>query len=144
MHSTEVLQQPVRSHNPAHLQPGEEEEDGESLGTCSGSPFCACAGFTVFSRQNFHEAALVLSHPEAQSWAWLQCPQRCAMAKGQGWGQGHNEVPHGIFTFHPVALKVFPALPTITVRSHIPCKLAGNERRETSMAELSMLLSGLQ
>lgn len=53
MHGTEVLQQPVRSHNPAHLQPGEEEEDDESLGTCSGSPFCACAGFTVFSRQNF-------------------------------------------------------------------------------------------
>lgn len=27
MHSTEVLQQPVGPHNPAHLQPGEEEED---------------------------------------------------------------------------------------------------------------------
>lgn len=51
MHSTEVLQQPVRSHNPAHLQPGEEEEDGESLGTCSGSPFFACAGLIVFSGQ---------------------------------------------------------------------------------------------
>lgn len=36
----------------------------------------------------------------------------------------------GEFTFHPVALKVFPALPIITVRSHIPCKLAGNETRE--------------
>lgn len=63
------------------------------------------------------------------------------MAKGQGWG--HGEVPHGVFTFHPVALKVFPALPMVTVRSHIPCKVAGNERREIPMAELSMLLSGL-
>lgn len=52
-------------------------------------------------------------------------------------------MPHGIFTFHPVALKVFPALPMITVRSHIPSKLAGNDRRETPMAELSVLLSGL-
>lgn len=67
MHSTEVLQQPVGSHNPAHLWPGDEEEGGESLGTCSGSSFFACAGFIVFSRQNFHKAPLVLSDPEAQS-----------------------------------------------------------------------------
>lgn len=46
-------------------------------------------------------------------------------------GPGENTRCHtGEFTFHPVALKVFPALPMITVRSHIPCKLAGKETRE--------------
>lgn len=32
------------------------------------------------------------------------------------------------FTFHPVALKLLPALPIVTVRSHIPGKLAAEEK----------------
>lgn len=33
------------------------------------------------------------------------------------------------FTFQPVALKVFPALPTVTVRSHIPGRLAAKNTK---------------
>lgn len=46
----------------------------------------------------------------------------------------------GEFTFHPVALKLFPALPIITVRSHIPRKLAGNETREKHQWQSSACL----
>jgi len=42
-------------------------------------------------------------------------------------------VLHGELTFQPVTLKVFPALPMFTVRSHIPGKLAGNKAREMLM-----------
>lgn len=40
----------------------------------------------------------------------------------------YNTTPHA-HTFHPVAWNVFPALPTVTVLSHIPGKEAAQTRR---------------
>jgi len=40
-----------------------------------------------------------------------------------------NPVEFGQLTFHPVALKVLPALPMVTVRSHIPGRLAVKKKK---------------
>ena len=102
-------------------------------------PFWAPLYLPVLALSYFPDRALI-----KQLWSFqiLRFKAECAAAVspvphyGNGThvleqGDGENTRCHtGEFTFHPVALKVFPALPMVTVRSHIPRKLAGNETRE--------------
>lgn len=145
-----MLQQPVGSHGPAHLRPGEEEESGKFLGTCSVSPLFACAGFIVFSRQSYCKAALVLSDPEVQSRVcssgvpsttlWQRDP--CPGATGRAWRE--HEMPHRRIHLPSSGTEGFSSTPDDhrAVPHPLQAGWQGN-KREAPMAELSMLTSGL-
>lgn len=117
VHGTDVLQEPVGSHRPAHLWSGEEEESEKFLGTCLGPPLFFCAGFIVFSKQSYRKAALVLSDPEVQSqacsrsvpsatlWQWDPCPG----VKGRGWGE--QKTPHRGIHLPSSNTEGFPSTP---------------------------------
>lgn len=78
-------------------------------------------------------ALILLPNPPTTKWVKDDLITTGKKTKQKKQQKKTNPVDCNLLTFHPVALKVFPALPMVTVRSHIPGRLAGKRKSSANL-----------